>query len=151
MIVSNAVRSLAAVAVLSPIVAGCGDTASDSSVAAAPASATTAAATATSAPAAPAASVVHLKLLSFEPAEVRIEPGTTVQWQNDNPIGHTVTSGEYEVGPDGLRTAETPDGTFDGKLATTGDAFSHTFPEAGTYSYYCSIHKGMNATLDVAP
>ena len=94
---------------------------------------------------------MHLKLLSFEPAEVHVPAGTTVEWVNDNPITHTVTSGAYEVGADGLRTAEEPDGTFDGDLAAQGDTFTHTFAEPGTYTYFCSIHKGMNATLVVDP
>ena len=117
---------------LAAVLAGCGD--EDRATGAAPA----------------VTSAVHLELLSFEPGELHVAAGTTVEWVNDNPITHTVTSGSYEVGADGLRTSEQPDGTFDGDLAAQGDTFRQTFAEPGTYAYFCSIHKGMNATIVVA-
>jgi len=142
-----------AAVVLALVAAACGGDDSDgtadtatSTTAGAPA--TTADAGSTAAPA--ATSAVHLKLLSFEPGELHVAAGTTVEWVNDNPITHTVTSGTYEVGADGLRTSEQPDGTFDGDLAAQGDTFRQTFAEPGTYAYFCSIHKGMNATIVVA-
>ena len=145
------------------MLAGCGgssgDDADTAATTAAPAATTTMAAPASEAgttaverpasSAAAAGDAVHLKLLSFTPEELEVAAGTTVEWVDDNPIAHTITSGTYEVGADGLRTSETPDGTFDGKVATTGDGFSFTFVDAGTYTYYCSIHKGMNATVVV--
>src|SRR5688572_14675106 len=143
------------------VLTGCGGSSDDDSpsATAAPVAATTAAAPAseavTSAAAEPAAAdaaagAVHLKLLSFTPDALDVPAGTTVEWVDDNPIAHTITSGAYEVGADGLRTSETPDGTFDGKVATTGDTFTFTFAQPGTYTYYCAIHKGMNATLVVS-
>ena len=129
---------------LAAVLAGCGD--EDGATGAAPASTAGGGSTAPSA----ATGAIHLKLLSFEPGELHVAAGTTVEWVNDNPITHTVTSGSYEVGADGLRTSEQPDGTFDGDLAAQGDTFRHTFAEPGTYAYFCSIHKGMNATIVVA-
>jgi plastocyanin len=143
------------------VLAGCGGSSDDGgaeATTAGPAAPTASAATpateagaATGAPpassAGDAAGAVHLELLSFTPEELKVAAGTTVQWVDDNPIAHTITSGAYEVGADGLRTSEAPDGTFDGTVAATGDAFSFTFSEPGTYPYYCSIHKGMNATV----
>ena len=102
--------------------AGCGgssdaDTESATTTAAPPASTTPASDAGSSAAAEPpassaadAAGAVHLKLLSFTPEELEVTAGTTVEWVDDNPIAHTITSGTYEVGADGLRTSETPDG-----------------------------------------
>jgi plastocyanin len=135
------------------VLSGCGGDEEGATGAAPAMTAATPAATMTDAgstAAAAATRAIHLKLLSFEPGELHVAAGTTVEWVNDNPITHTVTSGTYEVGADGLRTSEQPDGTFDGDLAAQGDTFRHTFAEPGTYAYYCSIHKGMNATIVVA-
>jgi plastocyanin len=109
---------------------------------------TTAPSSAVSAPAGP---VINLSSLMFNPATTTVPVGSTVTWRNDEPITHTVTSGRFE-GIDettGLRTAQYPDGTFEAKLAGKGKTFSYTFTKPGTYTYYCDIHQGMNATITV--
>lgn len=97
------------------------------------------------------ATTVSLKGLTFSPATLTVAVGTTVTWRNDEPITHDVTSGTYtDVDPGtGLRSGETADGMFAGKLGTKGSTFSYTFTKAGTYTYYCSIHDGMNAKVVV--
>lgn len=105
------------------------------------------------APAATAVSgtVVEIKLLSFMPKNMTVKVGTTVTWRDDSPITHTVTSGAV-IGVDattGLRSGQTPTGLFNAKLRGSGTTFSYTFTKPGTYSYYCSIHYGMNATITV--
>ncbi|MDT4917182.1 MAG: hypothetical protein QOH89_1882 [Pseudonocardiales bacterium] len=95
--------------------------------------------------------VISLKSLMFNPGDITVKAGTEVTWRNDEPITHTVTSGEV-TGLDkttGLRTGQKPDGLFDEKLSGNGDTFSYTFTKAGTYSYYCDIHFGMNAKIIV--
>ncbi len=95
---------------------------------------------------------VDLQLLSFKPETLTVRAGTEVTWRNGNDIAHTVTSGTYETAADtGLRTSEKADGTFDSRVAKKGDTVKHTFTRPGTYSYYCSIHKGMHATVVVTP
>ena len=106
---------------------------------------------ATSAASAPPGPVINLSSLMFNPATTTVKVGETVTWRNDEPIGHTVTSGRY-LGIDkttGLRTSQHPDGMFNAKLGGKGETFSFTFTKAGTYSYYCDIHQGMNATITV--
>ena len=100
---------------------------------------------------APGGTSVSLKSLEFAPESVTVKAGTPLMWRNDEPITHTVTSGSV-TGADsstGLRSDQKPDGTFDARLAKQGDTFSHTFAKPGTYSYYCDIHKGMNAKVVV--
>jgi len=87
----------------------------------------------------------------FHPSTTTVKMGTTITWRNDEPITHTVTSGRFE-GVDkttGLRSSQDPDGTFNAKLSGKGKTFSFTFTKPGTYTYYCDIHQGMNATITV--
>jgi len=102
-------------------------------------------------PATDSATTVHLKLLQFTPSELQVKAGTTVTWRSDEGITHTVTSGAVEgVDPtSGLRSAQKPDGRFDHRLGKSGATFSYRFTEPGTYSYFCSIHQGMNASVVV--
>jgi plastocyanin len=100
---------------------------------------------------APAGPVINLSSLMFHPSSTAVKVGTTITWRNDEPITHTVTSGRFE-GVDkttGLRSSQDPDGTFNAKLAGKGKTFSFTFTKPGTYTYYCDIHQGMNATITV--
>lgn len=94
---------------------------------------------------------VRVKLLAFAPERLTVKAGTTVTWTDDEPVTHTVTSGTV-AGVDatsGLRASESPDGTFDGRLAGAGATFAHRFADPGEFSYFCSIHKAMNATVVV--
>ena len=107
------------------ITAACGS-------AAAPAPAATAAAAAKTADAA-----IDIQGFKF-PANTDVAKGTKVTWTNKDTTKHTVTSG----------TRPNKDGKFDGQLDPAG-TFSFTFTEAGVYSYYCSLHSSMNATITV--
>jgi plastocyanin len=105
----------------------------------------------TSASSAAAGPVINLSSLMFYPSTTTVQVGTTVTWRNDEPITHTVTSGRYE-GVDettGLRSEQYPNGTFNAKLSGKGKTFSFTFTKPGSYTYYCDIHQGMNATIVV--
>jgi plastocyanin len=105
----------------------------------------------TAAASAPTGSVINLSSLMFNPSTTTVKVGETVTWRNDEPIGHTVTSGRY-LGIDkttGLRSSQRPDGMFNAKLGGKGKTFSFTFTKPGTYTYYCDIHQGMNATITV--
>jgi len=100
---------------------------------------------------APAGPVINLSSLMFHPSTTTVKVGTRITWRNDEPITHTVTSGRFK-GVDkttGLRSSQDPDGTFNAKLAGKGKTFSFTFTKPGTYTYYCDIHQGMNATITV--
>jgi plastocyanin len=101
---------------------------------------------------APPGPLINISSLMFKPSTITVKVGTTITWRDDEPITHTVTSGRFE-GVDkttGLRTSQSPDGTFEARLAK-GKTFSFTFTKPGTYTYYCDIHQGMNATITVVP
>ena len=70
----------------------------------------------------------------FDPSDVEVAAGETVQWTHVGDIAHTVT---FEDGPDS------------GSLGS-GDDFEHTFDDAGTFDYVCSIHPtSMTGTVTV--
>ncbi len=69
--------------------------------------------------------------LTFSPAELTIEAGTTVRWRSTSAMLHTVT-------PDG-HSAWTS-----ATLGGTGDTFTFTFDQPGTYEYYCEPHLSSN-------
>jgi plastocyanin len=62
---------------------------------------------------------------SFKPKKITVSVGTTVQWTNLGRHQHTVTSST---------------GLWDSGEMAPGERYSHTFTEAGTYPYYCTIH-----------
>lgn len=93
---------------------------------------------------------VGTALLAFDPKEVRVAKGQTVTWVGGDNITHVLVEGEYEVDNHGLRTEETDDKAFNLRLTKTGQKVSHTYDQAGTFTYYCTIHKGMNGTVVVS-
>ena len=98
----------------------------------------TPAATTSAAPAA-GGSAVEVSGFKFAPATLEVAKGTKITWTNKDTTKHTVTSGK-----DG-----TKDSKFDGPLAEAPGTFSFTFADAGTYAYFCSIHKSMVGTVTV--
>ncbi|VVB76261.1 Halocyanin [uncultured archaeon] len=78
---------------------------------------------------------VNISNFAFNPAEVTINKGDTVSWLNSDSSQHTVTSD----------TA----GLFDSGFLAKGASFQHTFNEAGTYTYHCSVHPSMSGKIIV--
>jgi amicyanin len=91
----------------------------------------------TGAPAAPVTgNAVAIKNFAFSPATLKVKVGTTVTWTNQDTDAHTVTSAG-SGGP--LRSA----------ALNTHATYSFTFTKPGTYSYLCTIHPFMTATVEV--
>ena len=59
------------------------------------------------------------------------ERGDTVTWSNNGPTGHSATAN---------------DGSFDTGILQKGSSGSHTFSQAGTFSYICTPHPFMKGT-----
>jgi LPXTG-motif cell wall-anchored protein len=70
----------------------------------------------------------------FAPARITIDQGDTVTWTNDGPSAHSATA---------------PDGSFDTGIFPAGESRSHTFDEAGSFSYICTPHANMHGTIVV--
>ena len=93
---------------------------------------------------------VSTGLLAFDPKNVRIHKGESVTWVGGDNITHLLVEGSYEVGSDGLRTSESDDKAFNLKLSKKGDRVSHTYDRTGTFTYFCTIHHGMNGRVTVS-
>ena len=95
---------------------------------------------------------VLIEGLTFEPETLNVAVGTTVVWENRDAVAHTVTAGEQgKQGAPGVTEDQPakPSGLFDEELEGDGATFSYTFDEAGTYRYYCDIHRQMTAAIVV--
>lgn len=75
---------------------------------------------------------VVIKGFAFSPTEIKIQPGSSVTWLNEDSAPHTI-----EV--DGITSA---------KIAS-GDRFGYTFANPGEYSYICGLHPSMKGKVIV--
>ena len=71
---------------------------------------------------------------SFSPGTITINVGDTVTWTNNGPTPHSATA---------------PNGAFDTGIFPAGESRSHTFSQAGTFSYICTPHPNMRGTVVV--
>lgn len=93
---------------------------------------------------------IGMTIDSFRPAELRVEPGTTVEWGNTSSHTHTVTAFEDGIPDDaeyfasgGYGSREAAEGAWNderGGALIQGDTFEHTFDIPGEYEYYCIPH-----------
>ncbi len=82
----------------------------------------------------PGPNEVFIEGMAFNPSTITVTAGTTITWTNKDPVNHTVTS---------------TTNLFDSGSKSTNGVFSHTFPTAGIFPYYCTIHPYMTATVIV--
>jgi amicyanin len=81
-----------------------------------------------------AAPVVHIDNFVFQPAEITIAPGTTLNWINRDDIPHLVAGAN---------------GEFRSKALDTDQSFSFTFTKPGSYDYFCALHPHMKGKVVV--
>ncbi|HEY4458527.1 MAG TPA: cupredoxin family copper-binding protein [Pseudonocardiaceae bacterium] len=79
---------------------------------------------------------VTIQNYAFSPSTLTIPAGTTVVWTNKDTAPHTVTVSDGPV-------------KFASPNLNTGDTFTYTFTQAGTYQYYCAVHPDMKASVTV--
>jgi plastocyanin len=72
--------------------------------------------------------------LFFSPTSVTVAVGDTVTWHNTGQAPHNATA---------------DDGSFKTPTLNNGQSASHTFSQAGTFSYICTIHPQMKGTIRV--
>jgi len=78
---------------------------------------------------------VTIKDLKFAPADLTIEAGDTVEWQNLDSMAHTVVSDSGNA--------------IDSGQIGSGASYSTTFNTKGTYDYHCGIHASMKGRIVV--
>lgn len=107
------------------LLAGCGGSSSSSSSSSGSTSKATTA----------KAGTVTMKDIQFAPQKTTVKVGETVTWTNEESVQHNVEA--------------TSGATFASKLLGQGQSFSYTPTKAGSISFVCTIHPGMQGTLDV--
>ena len=87
---------------------------------------------------------------NFNPSTVNIVVGDTVRWTWFS-FGHNVRSGTPCTGPNSQFCSPNDINCTTNPTSNTNATYSHTFNQAGTYSYYCSVHCdcGMTGTVNV--
>ena len=78
---------------------------------------------------------VIMKGIRFQPAELNVHPGETIEFKNEDIVAHTVTA---------------DDGSFDSGLIQPGSSWKMTVQKAGTIAYHCTPHPNMKAALIVS-
>jgi plastocyanin len=84
----------------------------------------------------PAETRASIDNFTFKPGTITVPVGTTVVWENDDDIPHTVVS---------------LDGMFRSPALDSEDKFRFAFDTPGTFEYFCSLHPHMTAKVVVAP
>lgn len=79
-----------------------------------------------------ASTTVTITDFEFAPASVTVNVGDTVTWVNNGPTVHTATGDGFDTGN-----------------LSKGQSGSHTFTSAGTFSYICTPHPFMKASVTV--
>ena len=77
---------------------------------------------------------VNAAIQDFTHEDLTVQDGATVVWTNNDGVSHTTTA---------------QNGDWDSGRLASGQQFSLTFDEPGTFSYLCTIHPSMTATVIV--
>lgn len=78
---------------------------------------------------------VSMKDIAFDPVTATAKVGQRIVWTNDDTVDHNVVA---EEGAD-----------FKSDIFGKGGKFDFTPEQAGTISYVCTIHPGMDGTIQV--
>ena len=98
------------------------------------ASSTTAATTTTASGTPGVAEAVSIVNFSFNPGDLIVPVGTTVEWTNNGGTSHTSSS---------------DDDVWDSGVLGPGGSFEAVFEAPGVFAYHCNIHASMTATVTV--
>jgi plastocyanin len=77
---------------------------------------------------------VVVRNFAYNPPDLRVKPGTTVTWKNEDSVAHSATADA---------------GGWDSGLLQQGQSWSRTFPTAGTFTYHCRPHPYMKGKIVV--
>jgi plastocyanin len=80
------------------------------------------------------AATVTITDFKFGPATITVHVGDTVTWTNSSPMPHSATA---------------DNNSFDTGIVKPGASASHTFTQAGTFTYHCNVHPFMHGTVIV--
>ncbi len=104
----------------------------------------------TTSPASSGGNTVHMTSNNFAQPSITISKGSSVTLVNDAAVTHIISNGSWQNNtPHPAKEAGAPvvsnlTISTSGQTATIGP-----FSTAGTFHYYCSVHAGINLTVDV--
>lgn len=75
---------------------------------------------------------IRLSQIAFAPKQVRVSPGTTVTWINDDEVSHYVNTDPH--------AAHTYYPAQNSRELKKGERYTLTFSTPGVYPYHCSAH-----------
>lgn len=78
---------------------------------------------------------IVIKQMHFDPGQITLNAGDTVEWKNEDIFAHTVTAN---------------DGSFDSGLISPGESWKTVIKGAGTIGYHCRPHPNMTARLSAS-
>jgi len=81
---------------------------------------------------APVVTQVSMRNLQFYPVTIEVKTGDVVEWKNDDLVPHTATSASFNSG-----------------AIVSGQSWSHTFTDAGSFPYVCAFHPQMKGVVIV--
>ena len=81
--------------------------------------------------------VIAMKDIKFVPEDAKAKVGQEICWPNEDEIQHNAVA---EEGAD-----------FKSDLYGKGETFTATVDQPGTVKYVCTIHPGMDGTIEVTP
>lgn len=90
--------------------------------------------------------IVKIQGNSYSPKRIKIAPGTTVTWINEDVF--TYMEGEFS----GIHNVAATKGPvrFASPMLTHAETYSHTFEEEGEYGYICTPHPYMEGVIVVS-
>ena len=77
---------------------------------------------------------IDISGMAFSESTITISIGDIITWTNQDSAPHSATA---------------DNGEFDSGALNNGESFTFIFNTVGTYTYHCSIHNGMTATIIV--
>ena len=77
---------------------------------------------------------VTISNFSFSPKTVKVKVGGSVTWTNKDNVSHTITADNGEFNTDPI---------------SNGQSKTLTFDQKGTFTYHCTPHPNMKATVVV--
>jgi plastocyanin len=80
------------------------------------------------------ATTVTMKNIQFDPATVDVKVGGTVKWVNEDTVEHDAVADGWQ---------------FKSELFGKGQTFEYKPTKAGSIHYVCTVHPGMEGTLNV--
>lgn len=86
----------------------------------------------------PKANEIYIQNFAYTPAKLTIKKGTKLTWTNKDDAHH-------DIHPD----KDYGDAFKPSELMAKGESYSFTFNTVGTYTYHCTPHPYMKATIEV--